>query len=74
MSVLRSTALFESVGNKVGMNERETSTRLLIFKLVKGLVHEMDIKKLVENGKQVLCKKKREISAVNATSIPIAYF
>ena len=56
------------------MNESETSKRLLIFKLVKGLGHEMDIKKLVENGQQVLCKQKREISAVNATSMPIAYF
>ncbi len=50
MSVIRSTALFESVGDKVGMDERETSIRLLIVKHIKGLGHEMDFKKLVKNG------------------------
>jgi hypothetical protein len=48
VSVFRSTALFESVGDKVGIDERETSIRLLIVKHSTGLGHEMDIKKLVE--------------------------
>ncbi len=50
MSVFRSTVLFESVGDKVGMDDRETSIQVLIVEHIKGLGHEMDIKKLVENG------------------------